>query len=246
MSNRHGERDIKASIRELAVALERGLEDHPAPRELQDFCAGDLSGDERERIESHLAICRDCTRAALDLAEPAELELVKRGELLTEKELAAQWTRFQAAAGISRRRRFPTLRKLAAALLLALLGLGVLTFIREMAQPRTDVAIVDLFPADTRGSEDTVPVSLPPWAGRIALTLNTAKGPVYPEYLVEIRGVGGSEVWSNEIQSDEKGTFVVVVPRRLLPEGGYQIHLSGPGGDPVGDFYLEIGPAQNR
>jgi hypothetical protein len=246
VSDLQGERDLTASIRELAATLERDLRDHPAPEELQDFLAGDLPADQRERIEEHLALCRDCARVAVELAEIPETDLGKRGELVTEAEIEAQWKRFQAAVAPARRRP-RAIEALAAVLLLALLGLAAWALIREMTQPQTDVAIVDLFPADKRGPEDVVFVSLPPWAGRIALTLNPAKDLVYPEYRVEIRGPGGRRIWSTrKIQPDEKGTFVVVVPRRLLPEGVYQIHLSGPGGGPVEDFDLEIGPPQNQ
>jgi hypothetical protein len=227
VSNQHGKRDLKASIRELAVALERGLEDHPAPRELQNFVAGDLSKDERERIESHLAICRDCTRAALDLAEPTELELVKRGEILTERELAAQWKRFQAAAGISRRRRLPPLRAIAAVLLLALLGMTAWAFLRE-SQSQTDMFLVDVG-STTRGLVKTV--SLPNWAGRVQLVIDLPyQTPEYPEYHVEIRVKGGRRVSRDRVYQQEDGTLTVQVPRRRLPEGAYEIRVADPQG----------------
>ncbi|HYU33933.1 MAG TPA: zf-HC2 domain-containing protein, partial [Thermoanaerobaculia bacterium] len=95
MTDRHGERDLTAAVRDLAAALERGLGDHPAPGELLDFVAGDLSEAERERIEEHLALCRECARTALELAEPPGAEAAPAGELLTEKELAAEWRRFR-------------------------------------------------------------------------------------------------------------------------------------------------------
>lgn len=241
MSN-HGERDLKASIRELAVALERGLEDHPAPRELQDFVAGDLSGEERERIESHLAICRHCTRVALDLAEPTELEPVKRGELLTERELAVQRERFRKAAGISRRRRFPVPKVLAAVLIAAVLGFAGWALYRGMTQPQGDAVLVDLSPADQvlRGPKESV--RLPDWAGSVVLVLNLVDPvPVYPEYHAEILAADGHLVWDDSVRQKDD-TFVVVAPRRHLLPGAYRIRLLGPQKTEVAVYEFLIQP----
>lgn len=242
MSDRQGERDLTASIRELSATLERDLRDHPAPEELQDFLAGDLPADQRERIEEHLALCRDCARAAVELAEVPEIQPEKRGELVTEAEIEAQWKRFQTAVAPPPARRFRGIEALAAVLLLALLGMTAWAFLRE-SQSQTDMFLVDLPHAGsttTRGLVKTV--SLPSWAGRVQLVIDLPyQTPEYPEYHVEIRMKGGRRVSSDRVYQQEDGTLTVQVSRRRLPEGAYEIRVADPQGKQlvVYEFLIE-------
>lgn len=223
MSEPQQERDLKASIRELAVALEGGLDGHLTPAELQDFLAGDLPEPGRERAEEHLALCRECARAALDLAE----EPVRRGDLLTEGELEAQWERFRARVEPA-----PWWRKgwaLAAVLLIAM-AIPMAWVIWKSAQPQTGVVIVDLFPGTLRSSEE--PERIPSGADVIVLTLYGVPK-INSEYRVEIRSEDGREIRSQSGIQRKDDRVAFGIPASDLPPGTYRIILSAPQGEPV-------------
>jgi anti-sigma factor RsiW len=250
-----GERDLRTGIRDLAAALERGVEDHPAPAELLDFVAGDLPEAERRRIEEHLALCRDCARTALELAESPGVEPV--GELLTRQEVAAEWERFRGALAAARPARHATTHRvpwaLAASLLAAVIGLAVWNArlrqeARVLGEPRADVAVVDLVPEETvaraGGAEEEV--RPPAWADRLVLILNLAEPVAATEFRIEIMTADGRTAWSARgVRRSEDGTFAVEVPRRFLPPGAYRIRLSGLRGaatEPVAEYALRITP----
>jgi Putative zinc-finger len=241
VSNLDGERSLTAAIRELAAAAEHGLRDHPAPGELLDFVAGDLSAAERERIEEHLALCRDCARTALDLAADAESQPAPRGDLVTEKELAAEWERFRAAVSpaLPVRRAVAMSRiawVLAASLLLAVIGvswrLGELAReVRRLSAPRSDVYVAELAPTGSgrpreRGEGDVV--RPPAWVSRVVLILDFAGPASSPEYAVELATADGRPIWRRQgLRPGPDGTFTLEVPRDWLPPGTYRIRLLG-------------------
>lgn len=240
VSKRHNERDLKASIRELATALESGLDDHLTPAKLQDFLAGDLPEPERERVEEHLALCRECARATLELAEP--LEPVRRGALLTESELEAQWGRFRARVAPA-----PWWQKkgwaLAAVLLLTVLGVWGL---RESQKPQPHVYLVDLDPvAQLRSTEKPVQVHLPAWAGRIFLNLYLESPSLASEYRVDILTEDGRPIWSQSGVPHQEEGVAVEISARLLPEGTYRIRLTAPQGEPV-EYVVRIKTSNDR
>ena len=69
------ENPLKAAARAvMATSLSRSGS-HPAPDELVSYHAGQLDDDEREQILRHLAICPECARAALDIANFPDVEL---------------------------------------------------------------------------------------------------------------------------------------------------------------------------
>ena len=59
---------FEESLRELA-ARRLAAEGHPTPEDLAAYRAGELARQQHERIKDHLAICEDCSRLFLDLAE---------------------------------------------------------------------------------------------------------------------------------------------------------------------------------
>ncbi|MEM8931967.1 MAG: zf-HC2 domain-containing protein [Acidobacteriota bacterium] len=116
---------------EIVRGYARGIasEPHPDLDELEALLRGEVSSTEAERLESHLASCRDCSDQALDLAE--FLEPIAAAEGASEIALAPP----PAALEAVRRRlgRAPTPdrrsnvwpgRLLAAVLIGALIGLG--------------------------------------------------------------------------------------------------------------------------
>lgn len=253
-----GERDLRTAVRDLAAALERGVGDHPAPEELLDFVAGDLSEVDRERIEEHLALCRGCARTALELAGSPEAEPAEAGELMTDRELEAEWQRFRAAvapvrsAGRSSAPSWPAWA-LAASLLVAVGALAVWAGrlreeVRTLSEPRADVAVVDLVPRDTvvRAPEDAEAAALPAWADRLVLILNLVEPTAATEFQIEIAAADGRVVWSTRgVRRSADGTFAVEVPRRFLPAGILRIRLSslhGTTAEPVAEYAVRLEP----
>lgn len=257
MSDRHGERNLTAAVQDLAVALERGLGDHPAPGELLDFLAGDLSEGGRERIEDHLALCRACARTALELAGSSELEAAPAGALLTEKELAAEWERFRGALAATPARRTAAMRgvpwALAAGLLLAVVGLGwwvgeLAREVRRLSAPRGDMVVADLLPVAAReraaGEDEGEEVPVPAWAERVVLLLALADPGAAAEYRVEIAGAdGGGGRQIRGLRRDPDGTLALDLPARMLRPGRYRIRLfTAEGGKPVAEYALRVVP----
>lgn len=242
MSDRHDARDLKASIRELAAALEDRLPEHLGIEELQDFAAGALPEPERERIREHLALCRTCARKALDLMDSPALEPVPWE--LTDRELETQWTRFRAAAVPASLRWKRTALALAAVLLLGIVGL-VVWGVRELHVPPTYVYLAYVESVETRGSSDQEPIRPPSWAGRVGLVLNL-EASAYPEYGVQIVTADGRQIWSERGLPPQNDSVLVEVPARLLLKGIYKIHLSGPQGQPVDEYTVRVEPLPGK
>lgn len=238
-----GERDLKAAVRDLAQAMEGGLRTHPSHDELHAYAAGALDAAERDPIEDHLALCRECARTILDLAVLAEEEpeeLAK--ERLPESRLAAEWERLRSAAvPASPVRRLvaatsPALPYALAATLLLAFGLGWWTIrlgeeVRQLSAPRSDVWVADLVPTGSgspleRGENEAV--RPPSWANRIVLILAFAGPASHPEYGIELASADGKPIWSRQgLRPGPEGTFTLEVPRQWLPPGSYRIRLVG-------------------
>ncbi len=74
--------------------LHRDPDEHPSPETLTAYQANELSAEEDERIQSHLAVCAHCTELLLDLDEflqpPAAV-----AEPVADFEAAADWQRLR-------------------------------------------------------------------------------------------------------------------------------------------------------
>jgi hypothetical protein len=76
----------------------RDPEEHLAPEILTAYQANELSPEEDERIQGHLAVCRHCTELLLDLDEllqPPETEAIP----VADFEAAADWRRLREGSG---------------------------------------------------------------------------------------------------------------------------------------------------
>jgi hypothetical protein len=209
-----------------------------------DYHDGDISPEQRERIQDHLALCRACLRTVLDLDAFPDLPPQGSEERLSSGELAIEWGRFQEQAGAARsavrRRSLLTSAALpwglAAALLAVIVGLSVQTVrlqrqAGELSQPQGGVELVDLSPVDgklERAEAETEGIRLSAWADRLILILNLADIRSFPEYEVELVTADGREVWrGGGLRRSPEGTFALEVPRRFLSAGSYRIRLSG-------------------
>lgn len=254
---------LHASIRALAAESRRGLAPHPSPDELLDYQAGDLSPQQREGIQDHLALCPECARAVLDLSRFPDVEPARQEDRLADADVAAEWRRFRERAGVApalhrppRVSRFASPRlayALAASLLLAVLGLSLWISrlrgeVRALAEPTVNVVVADLVPreqAGERSAGDEETIGVPAWADRLLLILNLAEAAADGEYRVVISTVDGTRLWSRRgLRPSADGNFTLEVPRRLLPAGPYRIRLYGPQGStaPAAEYAIRIGP----
>jgi hypothetical protein len=240
---------LRLAVRALAAAERRLLADHPMPDELVDYQAGDVTAAEKERLQEHLALCPACAQAVLDVGPLPEVRL-------SDRTVAAAWTRFAERAGRSgplpdRRRSVAWPWSVAAALLCVVLGLAVETarLRREagaLAGPRAGVQIVDLLPAGeevqrSANEADTADaVQAPAWVDRLVLNLNLPQEGVLPVYSSRIMAMDGREIWRGAaLRPGADGALTVELPRRLLPAGKYRIALSG-NGAPVAEYTLRL------
>jgi hypothetical protein len=85
---------FEESLRELA-ARRLAAEGHPTPEDLATYHAGELASDPHERIKDHLAICEDCSRLLLDLAEFERFEPAREGIAPADAHAEASWQRLR-------------------------------------------------------------------------------------------------------------------------------------------------------
>lgn len=236
VSDRDKERDLKSSIRELAAALESGLSDHPTLEELRDFAVGKLPENRRERLREHLSLCRACAQKVAALAGPPEE--VRRGDLLTEEELDAEWKRFQAKSGATRGRQ--VLQALAALLLLAVVG-SIVWQLRPTPK-REQIARLDPLTDVRGGAEPSNPI-VPDGAEILALSLSLDSPKPLPVYDVEIFILNGGQVWSRRGVPSKDSEVEIKVPFDRLPPGIYRISLLGPQRSLEEEYEFSIQPA---
>jgi len=76
----------------------RDPEEHPSPEELSAYQANELTPEEDERIQDHLAVCQHCTELLLDLEEFLQPPAVV-AEPAADFEAAADWKRLREGMG---------------------------------------------------------------------------------------------------------------------------------------------------
>jgi hypothetical protein len=201
---------------------------HPAPEELIDYVRGGLAGEAKERLQDHLASCRDCAGVVLGLTAAPEPPYRPEDE----------WQRLEARCAEASR---DTLRlratgALAALFLLAAAGLAGWVYrlrleVRSAAAPRVNVAVVDLLPEGTgliRG--DAEPLLLTAEVTQVVLILNSPDLRSFPRYRVTVVGPDGAVLWqSAELQRRPEGNFTVALPAARLPAGLVRVTLRGEG-----------------
>lgn len=241
--------------------------DHPSPDRWLAYHRGEVSSEEEESLQEHLARCRDCFDLSAAAAAFAQPEEEGAGE---EMETAAAWRLLRPqleplppnVREISASPRRPPAWKtwlpstLAASFFVALLGLSGwnvrlqrdllglsgwnLSLQRDLetAQAPRPVTIAD-FPSGERliASENVLTTDEAPWA----LVL-------HPEaerriYRLTLRDAASEkELWSLELRPDEDGALTILVPE--LRPGRYRLDLSDPSGKgvPEKQFLRVTGP----
>lgn len=256
MSESRGE--LEAVIRSLAEDARQ--RPHPEPEALAAFAAGELAGEEADRLRAHLALCPECQmlaeeagsfapRAAETAAEEAEIEAAWQalGPRLTREKPV------QVVPFVPRRPAPPPrwLYALAASLAAAVIGLsGWVASLRrtvdELSQPQVNAPIVDLYPESATRSEpeERGEVALPPSVRWFSLVLNAPGSPDDAWYRVEVRRAGGAVVWEGEgLRKNAFGSFTLVLPRAVVGSGELVVRLlakDGSGERLIEEYPLKI------
>ncbi len=236
-----------------AVALDG--QDHPTPDELLAYHAGELSEEAHERVRTHVAWCRDCARTVLDLASWPDVELRDPGLERTADEEAADWQAIRQglAAGRgeapspapkrpvrerprARRRSYGPVHLLAAALLVAVVGLSfqitrLTRQVTELTRPRANVFVTDLesvTAAARRDGEELRTTRVPDGMEIVVFLLVEDDVRPFDDHAVEIRDAAGRVFWRHRgLRSPPEGGFSVEVPVDVLPSDEIEIRLYG-------------------
>ena len=212
----------------------------PEPEKLLDFLAGRLDPEEEERLSRHLLASPEASRALLDLAD-LEAAGNEAGERPAELAAVAGWRDFERrlpATAPSRFRRFQTLLPaIAAALLVATIGLGVWGLRLQGEHNRPVANLPSLQLSETRAGTEPA-VALAPGAPLRLVIHPTAPCPGY-EALLEGPKAGDRQT-IQRLAPDDKGLLTPM----LYPEpGSYSLRLYGC--DPrqeVGNYRFTVKP----
>ncbi len=244
-----------ASSKALADAARRRLSMHPSPEELIAYDDGQLEAAQKEHIQNHLALCRECTSTLLDLAAFPNVQC--RDEDSADQHVP-EWETMQALLHKKKATRMPLLHRprrsaerrgefsrffpaaLAASLAVIVgLSLWVQTLnqtVREFSRPRINVYHNDLIPLDedqVREMRNGQEVTVPQETARFLLILNIGERGSFSDYMVEISDQpGGKVLWSRRgFEPSRYGTFNLELHRDYLPAGRYWLRLHGLDGD---------------
>lgn len=208
--------------------------EHPKVDDWILYHRGELDPERRERMQAHLTRCRRCVDLVLDLdafddpgAETPEV---------ADFERAAVW-RALAPRLEKPRRRLPTALAAAAMAILAIPALFGLVYqqremdaleerLAELASPRPNAVIRDLFPrSGQRGGGDETG-ALPRDRGPVTLILHLAEPAADAGYRLELVDAAGREVWSGPgLKPTPFGSFTLTLPVAALPGGRYELRL---------------------
>jgi len=240
MYHQNDESELQAFIRARVAEVSLDGPHHPTSAALLDYWAGDSSLEEREQVQDHLALCTRCAQEVLALEPPAEREVQPGVAGAESVEVAGAWRRLAGALRTAARRRKAIIALpygLAAALLLAVLGLSLQTDrlrreIGSLSQPAAGAQIVDLVPEGSRRERTDPgvgPGGISPAAERIVLILNLGDPNDFAKYRVAIESFSGTEVWrSRTLSRAADGTLALTLDSRFLSPGSYRAWLSVP------------------
>lgn len=257
--------ELVAALRSYA-AQERLASGHRVTEdEVIAYVNGELSGEQRERVEEAISLDPEAAELARDFAMFPEAPAPGEEGYLSPFDLARDWKALRARIDVPE----PIPARLAPALalaacLLAVAGLSFWGFLQRSARletaeqltaalaPKINVQPYTLHQASPRG---TVPgAQRPPdrldgnedvfW-----LRLIVSDQPRYERYRLEVRPLDlpeQSPLWSDDrLKLYSDGTFSVALPRAFLPPGRYELRIVGfrqGRKEPVTAYRIEIPP----
>ncbi len=206
-------------------------EEHPSPETLTAYQANELSKEEDERIQSHLAACRHCTAMLLELEEflqPTEAV----GTPAADFEAAADWRKLRSRLR-ARKRRLTV--AMAAALFLAVLGISFYALSRWPERFKT----LEALNSYRSQPESVESVELP-----VTLLLKLPGNSPYPEYRADLQDSHSTLVKQFfHLQETPSFDLEVRLGRWALDPGEYRVKLLGVRGqeaNQVGEYAFKV------
>jgi hypothetical protein len=225
--------DWRAVNQQLMADDRRRLGEPPTTEEMLAYTRGELTAEEEARVRERLVCHPDLVRT---LTEPFPTEGAEAGDAdyLPDEEFASHWSEMQTRMGRGRpaegARVLPFWRFSAALAAMLAVVFGALLWQARSKVPEPQVVLDQqvLFPDGRRGGNAD--------AGRL-----TAQGdPVllvipligqrgHERYRLElVNADSGRSIWqSAALRPREDDAFAIVMPRRLLEPGTYQIIVHG-------------------
>ena len=241
--------DWQAVNRQLMDQERTIVGDPPSPEELLAYTRGELSEDEEARIRERLVCYPELVRA---LTEPFPTEGAEPGDAdyMSDAEFAQHWASLQKR--LRRKRPVEENRVLQfwqwigaiAAATSILLG-GMLWRVRsESLKPRVAWEQQILMPDGRRGAGDEG-ATLTAHGESFLLVTPLIVRRDYDRYRIELRDVAANRtMWRTEaLHPREDDAFAILVPRRFLRPGKYQIAVygvSGSGEEHVASYSLRV------
>lgn len=261
------EPEIGQAVEEWVAAASADAGEHPDPERLAAYHAGELPEEEAQRVQDHILVCRECAELLLDLeglGDPASGQDVdipaSTGEAVWERlrqEIRAG-ARPETVVPFSPRRRSappPWMSALAAALLVAVIGLSVWVAslrqtVRELSAPEVNAPVLEPVPSGIgprEGGPAPVAEEVPSGVRLFALILSPVRRGDFQDYEVEISRAGGGVVRRQAgLRPNVYGSFSLIVTRSSLGAGDYRVLLYGIGSggqrESLGEYALRVAP----
>ena len=236
---------LDETLRTLGESVLGEPSEHPTRDQLVAFCRGELSPQESEAVEAHLAWCREDADFVLAFREVSGLDPADEEPV---EELDAAWSDFLERRGpavaappapvpepekrgreTGRRFRMPL--ALAASLLLAAVSTAgwVASLLRSERPPAAlaNGQIVDLGATDeerTAGPEARE-IVLGADEASLTLILHPTRELEAGSYSAALLTRAGKEVWRGDVRPTDLDTFHVTFPRGSLPAGESALEL---------------------
>jgi hypothetical protein len=246
----HEPPELAQPLGELVEERRRSLGDHPDPRRLLAYRAGELPPEEEEGMREHLSLCDDCLDLLLlhpdSRGGEADVGALDFETHRAWREMRARIREHELRAQLARRTRSLRFLQVAAAVLLLAPGLVWLKA-RDGAfthfEPVANAAIFDVQRSQVRGfdverpglpapparrpsQETATPIAVP--QGTAAFTLVfwlDASG--FDDYEIVLRDRGGEEIWRSRELKVDLGTATLGLSRRFMDAGEYRVEIFG-------------------
>lgn len=214
----------------------RDPEEHPSSEELSAYQANELTPEEDERIQDHLAVCGHCTELLLDLEEflapaPAAVTPVANFEAAADLRRLRDYIPKPVQTTSRRTLRYAFAASLAGALVLSgLFFWRAIRLQREVTELRSQVAelrqpLVNPFTISLRSVRGETPEL--PGDRAVQLNFETSAPEEYAKYQVQIMDGEDQTIRVINLHKDENGKLTMTLPKTSLRPGMYTFRLVG-------------------